>query len=496
VALVLTLSRDEEQLVRLSGEVAELRREVASQGRAIFASWRPWIRRRAFLSGAFNLACYVALRRHDLRDLQERLMPLGLSSLGRCESRVLPTLQALERSLAACCPQPSNARYPGSARFFRGERILARNTAELLNPPAGKRNVRIMVTLDGALQPERIQSLVSAGMDCARINTAHDRADVWHALVRKVRAAAAQTPRSCKICADLGGPRMRIETVRLAPGRQRVVVGDVIQLAARADMAQPGGGFFASCSMPELIPQMQAGERVSIDEGRIGCVITARSADALTLRVCAARETGEKLKPQKGLNFPDARPIVESLTAADLAALDELADEVDMFGLSFVGSASDVERLHAEIARRRDPRLAPCGIVLKIETALGLHNLPEIIVRSAGLAPTAVMIARGDLAIEIGYQRLAEVQEELLWLCEAASVPVIWATEVLDGFVKKGRLRRAEFTDAAMAERADCVMLNKGEYVEEAVGILDDVLGRMQGHQTKKTSRLRALHSW
>jgi hypothetical protein len=97
------------------------------------------------------------------------------------------------------------------------------------------------------------------------------------------------------------------------------------------------------------------------------------------------------------------------------------------------------------------------------------------------------MIARGDLAVEIGYRRLAEMQEEILWLCEAASVPVIWATQVLDEFVKTGIPTRAKITDAAMAERADCVMLNKGLHVVRAVEVLDDLLPLMEAHQTKKT---------
>jgi pyruvate kinase len=106
------------------------------------------------------------------------------------------------------------------------------------------------------------------------------------------------------------------------------------------------------------------------------------------------------------------------------------------------------------------------------------------------------MIARGDLAVEIGYQRLAEIQEEILWLCEAAHVPVIWATQVLENLVKTGAPSRGEITDAAMAERAECVMLNKGPFVAAAVTALEDVLMRMQAHQLKKTPQLRALHSW
>ena len=138
----------------------------------------------------------------------------------------------------------------------------------------------------------------------------------------------------------------------------------------------------------------------------------------------------------------------------------------------------------------------PLAIAAKIETALAVRNLPEIIVQGAGAQPLAVMIARGDLAVEIGFGRLAEIQEEILWLCEAAHAPVIWATHVLDSYVRKGSHSRAEMTDAAMAERAECVMLNKGPYILDAVDILDDVLGRMEAHQAKKTSRLRALHAW
>jgi pyruvate kinase len=106
------------------------------------------------------------------------------------------------------------------------------------------------------------------------------------------------------------------------------------------------------------------------------------------------------------------------------------------------------------------------------------------------------MIARGDLAIEMGFERLAEMQEEILWLCEAAEVPAIWATQVLEGLVSKGLPSRGEMTDAAMSGRAECVMLNKGPNAPIAVAALDRLLRRMNEHQHKKTPTLRALHSW
>src|SRR6188768_2276003 len=120
------------------------------------------------------------------------------------------------------------------------------------------------------------------------------------------------------------------------------------------------------------------------------------------------------------------------------------------------------------------------GIVLKIETARAFQNLPRLILTGMRSPPVGVMVARGDLGVELGFERLAEIQEEILWLCEAAHIPVIWATQVLEQFVKEGIPSRAEITDAAMSERAECVMLNKGPFLGQAVTILDDVLTWMQ----------------
>lgn len=136
------------------------------------------------------------------------------------------------------------------------------------------------------------------------------------------------------------------------------------------------------------------------------------------------------------------------------------------------------------------------GLVLKIETQRAVRNLPDLLVHAAGRQPAAVMIARGDLAVEIGFARLAEMQEEILWLCEAAQVPVIWATQVMEQFLKTGVATRGEMTDAAMAARAECVMLNKGPYLFEGIEMLDLLLARMHGHVKKKAHLLRPLKSW
>ena len=131
--------------------------------------------------------------------------------------------------------------------------------------------------------------------------------------------------------------------------------------------------------------------------------------------------------------------------------------------------------------------------MLKIETPQAFDNLPGLLLQALHSRCAGVMIARGDLAVECGFERLAEVQEEILWFCEAAHLPVIWATQVLEGLAKTGLASRAEITDAAMGERAECVMLNKGPHIVEAVQVLDAILKRMQAHQSKKRSMLRHL---
>ena len=132
-------------------------------------------------------------------------------------------------------------------------------------------------------------------------------------------------------------------------------------------------------------------------------------------------------------------------------------------------------------------------MILKVETGRAFERLPRLLLALLRSPVAGVMVARGDLGVELGFERLAEVQEEILWLCEAAHLPVVWATQVLENLAKKGLPSRAEVTDAAMGGRAECVMLNKGPHVVEAVRFLCGVLARMQGHVAKKSSLLREL---
>ncbi|CAI5534193.1 unnamed protein product, partial [Closterium sp. Naga37s-1] len=246
-----------------------------------------------------------------------------------------------------------------------------------------------------------------------------------------------------------------------------------------------------SCSLEQVFTNLKEGEPVKLDDGKIEGVVEAVGSEEVRVRICKTPPGGAKLKSEKAMNLPDSDLQLQGLTAKDIADLDFIVAHADMVAFSFVNDASDVTMLQKELAKRGADDL---GVVLKIETKRAFQNLPWLMLQGMrGSGPLGVMIARGDMAVECGWERLAEVQEEVLWLCEAAHVPTIWATQVLEGLAKTGLPSRAEITDAAMGERAECVMLNKGLHIAAAVTTLDDILQRMRSHQMKKQSMMRPL---
>ncbi len=304
---------------------------------------------------------------------------------------------------------------------------------------------------------------------------------------------------TCQI--ERGGRRlMGCEVAELQPVEEPLVlsVGDLLIVTADQQPGRPArrnakGKILeparVPCSLPEVLAQVHRKERVCFDDGKIDGVVRAADATQMTVEITRAKDGGAKLRSDKGINLPDSTLDLPCLTKQDHSDLIFARKNADLIGLSFVRQASDVDELVALLGKsRRIP-----GVVLKIETPNAFTNLPEILMAALGPVPMGVMVARGDLAVEVGFARLAEVQEEILWLCEAAHLPVIWGTQVLETLAKKGMATRAEVTDAAMSVRAECVMLNKGPHIVEAVEFLDDVLVRMQGHQSKKRTLLRRL---
>ncbi|MGR9086297.1 MAG: pyruvate kinase [Gammaproteobacteria bacterium] len=245
------------------------------------------------------------------------------------------------------------------------------------------------------------------------------------------------------------------------------------------------------CTLSSIIDKLQIGHPVWIDDGKLGAVVESVDEQGALLRVNRARSDGVRIQSDKGINFPDTDLSLPPLSEKDLTDLDFACSHADLIGFSFVEKLADMDYLITEMAKRNATDIP---IIAKIETNRAVKNLPDIILGTIGRHSLGIMIARGDLAVELGSARLAEIQEELLWLCEAAHVPVIWATQVLESIAKKGVRSRPEFTDAAMAVRAECVMLNKGPYILDAIEALVNVMIRMQEHQRKKFSRLRALH--
>jgi pyruvate kinase len=479
--------------------IVALRNDIALEAAVLLANWgvkgfSNESTAMQFENRALNLADYIALRRHDLSELQLRLASYGLSSLGRSEAKVRTALDAAAASLRRLCGE-TNAPYPPVEARRAGEDALRDECERIFGATRMGPHTRVMATLpsEAATDGSLVKRLLEAGMDCARINCAHDDAAAWARMIANIRAAQEQLGRPCRVLMDIAGPKCRVEKVR-APQKYRAHKGDHLLLLADLE-AQPNGRIAIEPSFPQIIDQLEIGAQLWINDGKIGARVVAKSKSEAEIEVFSARSKGERLKPEKGLNFPTTELKLAPLTMKDFADLDFVAEYADLVGFSFVQRPSDIELLQDHLAARRGGRPAQ-PLVLKVETPLAVHNLPRLILQSAKHNPTAVMIARGDLAVELGFARLSEMQEEMLWLCEAAHVPVVWATQVLDQYVKDGVFSRAETTDAAMAQRADCVMLNKGPYLAEGIAYLRDILMRMDRHHAKKFARFTPLTAW
>ncbi|MBT8386118.1 MAG: hypothetical protein KJO12_01790 [Ignavibacteria bacterium] len=245
-----------------------------------------------------------------------------------------------------------------------------------------------------------------------------------------------------------------------------------------------------SCTLPEVFGDVRVGEPIILDDGKIEGQIKSVDSEKIEVVITYAKEGGAKLRADKGINLPESKLSMSGLTKKDKEDLKFVAECADVVNVSFVNNAQDVFELLSELKKLNAENL---GIILKIETQSGFKNLPAILLTAMRHHPIGVMIARGDLAIECGWKELAQTQEEILWLCEAAHIPIVWATQVLETMAKKGRPSRAEITDAASAEQAECVMLNKGPYIFEVIKILDEILSSMQDYHEKKAPMLPPL---
>ena len=590
-------------------------RELYQRALALEERFRDVLMRTApdYRESARNLLHYLALRQMDIRDLQDELASLGLSSLGRSEAHTLHTLESVLMALHCLIKREPPPSASMAVDFRRGRALLHEHTCRLFGPLPPGRSVRIMVTMpsEAAHNPSLVRDLLAAGMDVMRINCAHDNPEAWLKMIENLRRAERELGRTCKICADLAGPKLRTgplattaRVIKLRP--ERDIRGRVTKPAqvwfvrpgqacdespavplvgAALDHAQPGDAFVLrdtrgryrvlkivtrrddavlaecdrttyletgmpisllrnratlgelrvgdlpvvtepfvlrtgdrlimtnddtpgqpavrspdgqiirhaqiSCSIGATFAAISPGQSIWFDDGKIGGRVLDNDGQKMLIEITqTSPASGAKLGAEKGVNVPGVHLDIPAITDKDMADLSIVAPHVDMIGLSFVRGPDDFWALRRALNDLGAPHI---GVILKIETRLGFENLPRLLLAGLQAPPIGVMVARGDLAVEVGFERLAEVQEEILWLCEAAHLPVIWATQVLESMAKTGAPSRAEVSDAVMSGRAECVMLNKGAYIVEAVRFLRDVLERMETHQFKKRSRFRRL---
>lgn len=612
-------TKREAKLARLTGELEAIL-ETADEFEKRYAPQLRQVHPDQYKSG-LNLLHYLALRQRDITDLQSDLGMLGLSSLGRAEEHVLANVHAVLHALRRLQGGDAKRKKP-VVTFKQGRKLIRKHTNALLGKKLKGASTRIMVTLpsEAAHDYRLVHEMMAAGMNCARINCAHDGPDEWERMLANLERARRATGRGCRVFMDLGGPKVRTGVVapgprvaRLRPPKdvrghvvspiQVVLVpeggpmgvpssshprplGDVIPVSSdlfsclapgcrivltdtrgrdaelevtavesswatalcgarvyletglhlslesppgviRASGVvgtlppteqeillqvgdtlvihkdpRPGGPAQAAtpttphqpahvpCTLPEVLDDVRVGEPLFLDDGKIKTVIREVHPDGVVVEITHAGAKGSRMRADKGINLPDSSLHITGLTRKDREDLRFVAAHADGVDVSFVNHPDDVEDLLDELESVGGQNL---GLILKIETRKGFQNLPGLLLAAMEWPLVGVMIARGDLAVEGGWTHLAQIQEEILWVCEAAHVPVVWATQVLDRLAKKGLPTRSEISDVVMAERAECVMLNKGPYIAETIRTLDTILKSMQAYQRKKATLLPAL---
>lgn len=335
------------------------------------------------------------------------------------------------------------------------------------------RRTRIVATLGPATDPpDVLRAILEAGVDVGRINFSHGTAEEHLDRTRRLRELAARLRRNVAVLADLPGPKLR---VRLAAGRP-LAVGEEISFAATP---QPGHSQDVEITEPELLRDVRVGHRILLDDGRLQLQTVKNDGDRVTARVTA----GGVLQPNKGINLPDTPMRISALTLRDRDALTVAAQAgVDWLALSFVRAATAAEELRS--AARGVGLHVP--VLAKIERPEAVERAGEIIAAFDG-----IMVARGDLGVEIALERVPTVQKQLISLARAAGKPVITATDMLDSMRQNPRPTRAEAGDVANAiyDGTDAVMLSGetaiGQYPVEAVSCMSRIASAAESHLTE-----------
>jgi pyruvate kinase len=455
---------------------------------------------------AKNLYRYLLLRSSDLRDVHDSLSDLGLSSMRTSEgyvyasiSNVLRLLRLLEGQQWTENKQVETIGYQGS------KKLLQKHANELFNEEYDKHLTEIMVTLSDEMAEDKewLKRLALEGMQIARINLSHGDLELWTKMINNVHQLREELGLPIKIYMDLSGPKIRTSAISIQgkKGKSKDFVrlkeGDHLVLTKRETLGKSAAfgpneeklhAAEVGVLLPQIIDDVQVNDTVFFDDGMIKGTVISKNDTEVELVITKAYKS--KLSSQKGINLPNTNLKLPALTERDIELLPFVCANADIIGYSFVRRAEDVQKLYRELEKHQN---AEIGVVFKIENKEAFDNLPLILFEAMKRPKIGVMIARGDLAVEIGYERISEVQNQILWLCEAAHVPVIWATQVLETLAKTGIATRAEVSDAVMSAQAECVMLNKGPFIVDAVRTLKDIIEKMGHHASKKKSTSRML---
>jgi pyruvate kinase len=436
---------------------------------------------------AINLLDYLVFRSENIYELQESLHAHGLSSLASSESHIKAQLSNVMKLLGD--KQPTS----DFLNFQDGLNELQQNAVYLFGKQPANNIPFIMMTIDSefADDAEYIAALLTNGIHIARINCAHDDESIWIAMVKNIKEASVKTGLPCRIYMDLAGPKIRTQIIGKGheSGKLEVELDEEIWLF-EPNYQPPKHTKAINCTLPNIVKCLQKGHRVLFDDGLFEAVVEEVAENSAQLKITRISAKKPFIKAEKGINFPDTSFHVNPLTQYDLKCLLFVVEHADMLGFSFVNKAADIAELHAQLALLNQPDFP---IIAKIETNEAVNNLPSLLLEGMRKKSFGVMIARGDLAVEIGFERLSEIQDEILWICEAAHTPVIWATQVLESLNKQGLATRGEVTDAAHAALAECVMLNKGSHTTKVLKSLLDILSRSRQHNYKQRHIFREL---
>lgn len=490
-------NRQTNQLKKLLENIHQLYDDVKEEGQNIYSYWEESMQREDFKASAENLSYYLALRNRDITQLQNDLIPWGLSSLGRLESKTMVTIQSVLTTLQDLLDIEDKHKRPAAEDFEAGRLRLQENTETIFGKKPKNRTTRIMVTMPNEAIDEAdfVYDLVEEGMDVARINCAHNSQDDWLKMIENIQNVASKLNRDVRILLDIAGPKIRTEWVYSHKSKPKVKSGDFIRITRNFEqLPKEDVNFTAGCSLDTIFEQVELNQPVLYDDGKMESIVHEINEDEFILKVVKTKGKSVRIKAEKGMNFPKNNFTFDALDEKDKADIEFACEHANIIGCSFVNEGRDISMIQREIEKNLDDESKTMSLMAKIETVRATQNLPEIIFTAASKNPFSVMIARGDLAAESGYIDLGALQQEIMWVSEAADVPVVWATEVLDTLVSEGIPTRSEVTDAAEGTRADVVMLNKGEYIIDGVNTLNRIIERMEPIQYKKTPILGRMN--